>query len=309
MSFSLIWCVLVFACKGFYFMYGFSLTLTSYVLASLALFRMAGVFYPHKYKQICSDRNAKIIILSIIAFSFVGHLYVIFLFELSKTGGIGYTCRFIEIPWKFIRVGLSLWSTIVTYFVPMLIIVFANASVIWKLWKKRSNSIGMTRVNRGDHAFSHAVTVLVAISLMYLVTMSPMWVFVILKGTRVWPNVPGVDLALYRLGWTVANCFSILNSTLNFGLYCLTHPQFLNEMKLCFRDFALWFRSRCPKCKKANAVGVNVIHVKGEFELCVAGPSGLQARLETAGSSSTPAGFPGFNTKVIESITYEEDSV
>ena len=163
-----------FMCKMFSFMYPFSLSFTSYMLASLALFRMVGALYPHRYKQICSERNAKRVIVGIIIFTILVHFPAILGFELNNLDGNGPVC-FYKTNWNFrIRVLLQSSAMLVTYYFPMLIVVLANVGIIWKLAKKRTHSIGTTRRSPGDHAFSRTVTVLITISLVYVITMCPM---------------------------------------------------------------------------------------------------------------------------------------
>ncbi len=120
-----------FTCKFYMFMFPFSLSFPSYILASLAVFRMIGILFPHKYKQICSARNAKIIIICILIFTFMVQIETIFRFKLTKLyRSRRSVCREGNDE-AFFRVVLTFFRMIVTYFVPMLITVLSNLCIIW----------------------------------------------------------------------------------------------------------------------------------------------------------------------------------
>ncbi len=299
-------------CKFYYFMFGFSLSFSSHILASLALFRMVGVLYPHRYKQICSDRNAKRIILGIIACVTLVNIPSLFGFELTESDGKGLVC-FYKASWNSISLLYTFMLSIEMYYFPLVIIVLANARIIWTLAKKRANVIGTTRTSRKDHAFSRNVTVLLAISLVYLITMAPLFVYSILRVTRVWPDTPGIHLERHRLGYTIACNISLLNSALNFWVYCITHPQFITEVKDCFQAFAGCVRSTFPMCKRRNVVGV--IHVE-EWKLGTAGPSGITGRAvrvkhleEIELGPAGPSGLQVESRKKVDPDIESEDSV
>ncbi len=277
-----------FACKFYFFMMGFSLSFTSYILASLSLFRLVGILYPHRYREICDAKNAKRIILFILAFSILAHAHSLIGFKLINLEKQLPDCDY-DPRWNLLRLFFTFWSMVVTYFLPMLIIVLANVAIICKLFRKRMLSIGTTKTSRGDHAFSRTVTVLIVISMVYFFTMSPLSVYIILLGVKAFETASRVNLVRYWLGWTIVSNISLLNSTLNFWTYCLTHPQFVTELKDCFRVFKRWLSSTFPMCLKRNAVGdIN----RGQVELGSAGPSGLQASYpasnKTASTNMTP---------------------
>ncbi len=194
---------------------------------------------------------------------------------------------------------------IVIYIAPIFIIFLSNVVIIWRLAIKRVQSIGTGRVRRGDHAFSKTITVLVAVSLVYFLTMSPMWVYILLHDRGVdWQTAPPVELERFRLGWAVVSNISLLNSGTNFFIYCLTHPQFVVEVKLCFGVFASRYRSHCQICKRSNTVGVSIIHVNvKELNMGVAGPSGIQAQLP---ASNIWIGFRPKGGSMSEEITIDD---
>ncbi len=219
---------------------------------------MIGVLFPHKYNQICSANNAKITIAVILVFNIIVQIQTTFRSKLMVAyPGKGPVCTE---PNRGTLVILTFFMMIVTYFVPMLIIAVSNLCIIWKLAKKRRQSIGTTGPSRGDHAYSGTITVLVAVSLVYFITMSPMWVFVLLQVSMNWRHAGRVEFARYQLGWAIVSNITLLNSSGNFFAYCLTHPQFVSEVKSCFRACSAKTMSAFPMFKRANAVGV--IHVQ-----------------------------------------------
>ncbi len=282
-----------FACKFYYFMMGFSLSFTSYLLASLSLFRLVGILCPHRYKQICNSRNAKRIILFILAFSILAHAHFLIGFKLTNLEKKLPDCKY-ETSWNFIRLFFTFWSMVVTYFLPMVIIVFANVAIICKLFRKRALSIGTTNTSNGDHAFSRIVIILIVISMVYFFTMSPLSVYIIFRGNKDLAAMSRVSLLRDRLGWTITSNISLLNSTLNFWTYCITHPQFLTELKDCFQVFKGWLSSTFLICWERKAVRKVT---KVQIELGSAGPSGLQAR------------YPTLNNKTASTIMTLEDTV
>ncbi len=269
-----------FTCKFYSFMLAFSLSFSPYILASLALFRMIGTIYPHRYQQICSAKNAKLVILVLIGFTILANIPLIFRSKLINFDGRGLTCWETTYKNNFIRLFFILWPMTVIYITPIFIIFLSNVVIIWRLARKRVQSIGSGRMRRGDHAFSKTITVLITVSLVYFLTMSPTWVYILLHDRGVdWHTAPPVELEWFRLGWAIVSNISLLNSGSNFFIYCLTHPQFVVEVKLCFGVFASRYRSHCQICKRSNAVGVSIINVK-ELNLGVAGPSGIQAQIQ-----------------------------
>ena len=146
------------------FLFTFSLSFTSYVLASLALFRMIGTFYPLKYIEICSYTNAKRVIICIVAFTILVHIQTLFRFRIVNLPGQGPVCTD-PTDNKILRVVLILVGMLVLYIIPMFLIVVSSICIIWKLVKRRANPIGNARTSNGDHAFSRNVVVLLAICL------------------------------------------------------------------------------------------------------------------------------------------------
>ncbi len=274
-----------FTCKFYSFMFVFSLSFTSYTLAALALFRMIGTIYPHKYKQICSARNARITIIVIIAFTILAHIQAVFRFRLVDSDGNDPIC-FDTTDNAIIRIVTALWAMLVVYVVPMFTIVLSNACIVWKLIRRRMQPIGNTSTSQGDHAFSRTITVLIAVSLVYVITMSPMWVYVILRVRSYSRTVGMVELARSQLGWAIVNNVCLLNSAGNFFAYCLTHPLFFQEVKDCFRAFVARIRAAFPMCRKANTVGI--INVE-EAGLGKAGTSGTHRLTKSTTLSTTVA--------------------
>ncbi len=270
-----------FLCKLYSFIFLFSLSFTSYILASLALFRMIGIIYPHRYKQVCSHRNAKIIIPCIIAFTVLAHIQVIFRAKLVNLPGVGIVCA-VPNNEGFARLFGTVMVTVLDFLVPMVIIVLCNIGIIWKLVRRRSHSDRSRKVNKGDHAFSRTVIVLVAVSLVYIITMSPMFVGIVLNAYINWRATPAVQLAKYKLFYALAINICLLNSSTNFFTYCLAHPQFVPEVKLCFAALAAKVSSMFQKCKNRNTVGV--IHVR-EVKVATASASDKVTKLATASSS------------------------
>ncbi len=260
-------------CRFFMFMFGFSLSSTSYIVASLALFRMIGVLYPHHYKQICSARNAKIILVSILAFTLMVQVQTTIRSKVMNVyDGRGPVCKLANNE-TFVSIILALILMIVAYIIPMFTIVVSNLCIIWKLCKKRAQSTGTSGISNGagDHAFSRTLRVLITVSVVYIFTMSPLWVYTLFLVGREWYNADKVQTAKYLLGWAIVSNICLLNFSANFFMYCLAHPQFLPDVKDCFWTFSTLISSAFPMCKKTNTIGI--IHAE-EVELGTAGTSG-----------------------------------
>ncbi len=270
-----------FLCKFYSFMFAFSMSFSSYTLASLTLFRMIGVIYPHRYKQICSARNAKIVIISIIVFTIVVHIQTLFRNRLVDTYDRGPVC-IDPTRNKTVRLFLIFWMMLVLYIVPMFIIVLSNACIVWKLLKRRLQSIGTTTNSAGDHAFAGTVKVLIAVSLLYVITMLPMWIYIVFRmGTEGRGATDPVEVAKNHLGWAIVANISLLNSMGNFWVYCFSHPQFVPDVKSCFQAVKAQISSAF--CRRTNEVESMSIYV-GE------------ARPETASTSGTLTKSRTFNT-------------
>ncbi len=289
-----------FLCKLYCFMFPFSLSLTSYILASLALFRMIGVIYPHRYKQTCCARNARKIILCIIASTLLLHFHIIFRAKLVNFPGVARPVCSSSVPTNkgFIRQFMILLMTILDFLVPMLIIVVCNIGIIWKLVKRKAQLDHTRQIIKGDHAFSRTVVVLVAVSLVYIITMSPMVVGIIFNSYINWRATSGLQLAGNKLFYALVFNICLLNSSTNFFTYCLAHPQFIPEVKLCFAVLAAKISSIFQKCRKRNTVGI--IHIR-EVKVETANSSGIMNMRETVctsgktttyGTASTSGLFP-----------------
>ncbi len=274
-----------FMCKLYCFMFPFSLSLTSYILASLALFRMIGIIYPHRYKQICSARNARKILLCIIASTILLHFHIIFRAKLVNFPGVAKPVCSSSVPTNkgFFRQFMILFMTILDFLVPMLIILVCNIGIIWKLVKRKARLDHTRQIIKGDHAFSRTVIVLVAVSLVYIITMSPMVVGIIFNSYINWRATMGLQLAGNKLFYALVFNICLLNSSTNFFTYCLAHPQFITEVKLCFAALAAKINSIFQKCRKRNTVGI--IHVR-EVKVETANSPGIMNMLETLCTSS-----------------------
>ena len=123
------------------------------------------------------------------------------------------------------------------------------------------------------------VIVLVAVSLVYIVTMSPLFVGIALDFIIDWRTAPGIELAKYKLFYALAFNICLLNSSTNFFTYCLGHPQFLPEVKLCFAALVAKIGSMFQKYKNRNTVGT--IHVRG-VQVATASISGIMPMVGTA---------------------------
>ncbi len=155
-----------------------------------------------------------------------------------------------------VRIVMTLWAMLRIYVVPMFTIVVSNACIVWKLIRKRMQPIGNPTASQGDHAFSPTITVLIMVSLVYVITMSPMWVYVILRIGMHSRTVGRLELARSQLGWAIVANVCLLNNAGNFFAYCVTHPFFFSEVKDCFQVFATQVSRAFPMCKKANTVGI-----------------------------------------------------
>ncbi len=273
----------IFLCKLYSFMFPFSISLTSYILASLALFRMIGIIYPHCYKEICSNRIAKIVILCIIVSTVLIHLQLLFQVKLVNFPGLERPVCTIPPNKGFISLFLAVLTAILDYFLPISIIVPCNIGIIWKLAKRKAQSDSKKQIKKGDHAFSRTVIFLVAVSFVYICTMSPMCVGIVLYAYINWRATTAVQLAWYKLFYAVALNLCNLNSSTNFFTYCLTHPQFVQEVKLCFAALTAKIESIFQKCKNINIVEITHARQVMVGTLGTSGPSPKIAIASTSG--------------------------
>ncbi len=212
--------------------------ISSYNLITLSIFRAVGIFWPHKYKSLCTKKRAIIImtvILMIMSLAFV-HQFVFQ--KLIKSSYFKIVLCNHDPSYFLSHVLPNLQNTLGTY-LPLALIFLINVSIIVKLACRKMGNQG---------SGSKITATLIAVSVLYLITQTPMAVYVTFFRIIDWEKAGPVFKVRFSYYWSIVSNLSIVNNAGNFPLYCLTGARFRNELAEILSHFCC--------CKGPRKLGV-----------------------------------------------------
>lgn len=207
----------------------------NWILACMSVERCLAISMPLRAKIfIKKSRNIACIILSIVTIALV-HSYNLFLY--SHQSGICYIA-YNKYFTKWIRYGIDYGFCIL---LPGAIIFGANLVIIVCMMRSNSKSL-RADVNKDkiDSTTKSLVTMLISISIAYLVLKTPFHILMVLvKIDGMFYYTSTEKMAIARLGATITIWMQYFNNCINFYLYILSgrefRVEFLKMFCSCFR--------------------------------------------------------------------------
>ena len=251
------------SCKAqLYFTY-LSIHFSSWLLVAITMERVASVVFPHKVRVGCTPRNATVVIfVMLFILGGLGLVHPIIQGLESARGSI--KCAPTTIEYTKFRDDVYVWMDFFLSFgFPFLFLVIGNAIIIYRLNKSRLQQKKMN-VSRGDGKKSgrdmrSLSILLVALSAIFLLTMTPVNVFAIvypykfealLKIKDPYEQWYAYHFLLYQ--HAIVNIVGYTNASFNFIMYVLTGTKFRREFLDMLKIMPLWRRIR-PKGNRSSA--------------------------------------------------------
>ncbi len=208
-----------------------------WVLLFMSIDRFIGVFFPHKYRQICSKYRAKIgmcVTITVLA-GIVGTFYGITLENNVKDMSCGISE---EYSWFFNTIFQFLDLTLLNL-VPTVTLITVNLAICIKLYlaaKRRrmpNSNINIASKTNKDNNVSSATFILLSMSLIYLLCTIP-WSTRFLAYQAFLKANPFRARVQFYLYNSVCGVFYLLNHATNFFLYIIHGSQFRREFMNLF---------------------------------------------------------------------------
>ncbi len=210
--------------------------LSAYTLVVLGVFRAIGISQPHKYKSLCTRKNTAITMTCVYTIVLLMYLHRLFQYKLLDWRGVGiWRCNIVikNQLWD-LKVVPNIESTLMAY-MPLTLIFMINFFIVFKLIERKIRTLHGTSATTDSDAgpgTSKIVYTLIAVSVVFIITQTPLAVFLAWRQTVDWPKAGPKLLALTQLYWSVASNLAIMNNACNFLLYCLTGSRFRQELAL-----------------------------------------------------------------------------
>ena len=239
--------------------------LSAWLLSFMTMDRAVSVWRPHHVSLWCTRTKAVSVVISIAVVSLLINCHLLYgvdiVVRMEDDYGFGNgTARshcdvhndgylaFFDLVWSW--VDLTLASLL-----PFALLLLGNCLILWKvtLSVRAARYLGSTNpndVSQRQRKTSSMTVTLVALSIIFFLTTSPICVFNVIE--HYVSNGVETDVrtdARLSLTWAVVNMLMYTNSAINFYLYCLSGAKFRQELKgyLCRFDTTLWSPSKNPE--------------------------------------------------------------
>ncbi len=230
--------------------------ISRYTIVILTIFRLISVYIPHKANVLCTRKRAYFTLIStyvIFQIIAVYHLIVYRVDFVNEDGFEFYDCHMGEHEPYFNK--YFTWKEIVfNTIIPFAIIIGGNIAIIVEMTKHKTSrnemSVKHDKANTssgeggsvsGDKSQPKLTTksgktssmniVLIAISLLFLISVLPFSVSNIIEGRLNYENYSPEFEYKYRLWESVAKLLTYINNVANFACYCLCGSKFKQELK------------------------------------------------------------------------------
>ena len=208
------------SCKLSSYLFRIFPAMSSYNLITLSIFRAVGVFMPHKYKAVCTKKRAVILMGVIVIVISLAFVHNIVFHKLMKTSYFTIVQCNLGGSYFLNNILPNLQNTLVTY-LPLMLIFLINISIIVKLACRKMGNQG---------SGSKITATLIAVSILYLITQTPMAVYVTFFRKQDWKKASPLFKVKFSYYWCIISNLSLVNNAGNFPLYCLTGARFRKQL-------------------------------------------------------------------------------
>ena len=268
------------ACQAYVFILYTSKCLSAWFIVAVTIERLLVVMIPFKMKRSSSRKRAVIVgvVLTVLAcavFAFVPTLYTVSWDEQDQENRCQITEFYLE---KKADLYLKLGDLFLYSLLPTIALVTSNAAMVYRLissvrFRKANTENNSKKVTKQDQGARRLTITLILVSACFLICTLPLSAF--LLHSTLYPSVGSygtIYLSLYTL--------EVLNSSVNFLLYCVSGPTFRAELRLGWRRMckAVCCRRDTDTVDKGDKAGVR----PGQS------PSSLRAFSNVTAMSATP---------------------
>ncbi len=221
-----------FLCKMWTMFRQMCLAMSGWVLLALAIDRVIGVYWPHRYKHISTKKKASVVLMliGVTMFSFgSAHLSNTLVTE-HHPWFPNQTVTSCKIKNSYYMQNIMPWLLLCMYtLVPFVVILACNVSIIYKVTTAAHH---LSSTSQDSHV-SNMTKILLIISLVYLVSTGPLtsfFVYVSMFPTR---TLSIKELRTFFLLEVTCKLLAMLNNATNFIWYCISGSTFRNQLKAC----------------------------------------------------------------------------
>ena len=211
-----------------------------WILVAVTFQRLVSVRFPLQAKTIATRKVAKMSILVFFILLSVVNSHFFWTLDVKSmvVGNITRKeCTVSDMEHMDFLVTAWPWVDFCVFsFVPFLLLLVSNSAIIYQIVV---NSPNRTRMASGNVDFnvSGMTTMLVAISIVFLLLTSPVVIYFIGRPYWIQTNDQRVHAQLWLFG-VISHLLQYTNNAVNFILYCVTGPVFRRELAACFNGKA-----------------------------------------------------------------------
>lgn len=225
-----------FSCKIYWYLYRIMCTFTVWVLVTISLERVVAVCKPHQLKNICTRNALFVFIFLVFIVNILLHTSDLIFLRVSKEIRCSPQKHYVDL-WVYCTSTdddeTSNWISDsidmgVQIILPIILMFISNISIIYVLYRMQRKRKAMTTVN--FTTVIHAKRV----KQMSICLISATFAHMILSMPQIIRNVSSMLNLMDtrdRLLWcTLKNCFTYINQSINFILYCMNASKVRSEV-------------------------------------------------------------------------------
>ncbi|XP_050414911.1 FMRFamide receptor [Patella vulgata] len=216
-----------------------SLDISAWTIVAVTIERLISVYFPHKVKTFCTTKVCYFVLsFVIVACSLVNGHFLVGL-ELLEAAVDSYTCATNNADYLTFLEDIWPWMDLCVYsLLPSGLIIVGNALLIRQVFfsnlqSQESMSDKRQQMNR-QKKMSSMTTMLIAISILFLICTTPISIHIILSSYL--PSPTPEQAAEQGLIWCVENLLMYSGNAINFILYCFSGSRFRKEIAAMLRN-------------------------------------------------------------------------
>ncbi len=210
--------------------------MSGWVLLALAMDRVIGVYWPHRYKHISTKKKASVILTLIVVtmFALSSHRLTNKIVSEPHPWFPNQNITSCKINNNYYMKHIMPWLILCFYTIfPFLFILTCNVSIIYKLMTaahRRHQHLSSSTQNLN---ISNVTKILMTISLVYLICTGPFTSFVIYIAMLPTHTLSIEELRTFFLLEAICKLIAAINHATNFIWYCISGSAFRNQLKAC----------------------------------------------------------------------------